>query len=163
MPTVPVIPTFGTYGLNTLASGPETPLSRIIRTSRMIPLDLANPLVGMAGITTRAGRYVAGRQAACSLGSHPSGLDGRAVVPAPGRHPRRAPCSRFRRRAPVHGGPEGAFTAVSSGLASMTQPGPGPVPGRASPRASAAFRVAIASSPDSALFPEGAAQPGSAG
>ena len=44
----------------------------------MIPLGLANPSVGMAGITTRAGRYVAGRQAACSLGSHPSGLDGRA-------------------------------------------------------------------------------------
>src|SRR5437016_12468867 len=45
---------FGTYWLDTLAPGHETPLSRIIRTARMIPLDLANPLVGMAGITTGA-------------------------------------------------------------------------------------------------------------
>lgn len=50
----------------------------------MIPLDLANPLVGMAGITTGAGRYIAGRHAACSPGSRP-GLDGRAVIAATGR------------------------------------------------------------------------------
>jgi hypothetical protein len=33
------------------------PLSRIIRTARMIPLDLVNPLVGMAGITAAEERY----------------------------------------------------------------------------------------------------------
>src|SRR5262245_41529750 len=31
--------------------GPETPFDRLIRTARMIPLDLASPLVGMAGMT----------------------------------------------------------------------------------------------------------------
>jgi hypothetical protein len=59
----------------------------------MIPLDLANPLVGMAGITAGTGRYIAGRHAACSPGSRHAacspgsrhGLDGRAVIPATGR------------------------------------------------------------------------------
>lgn len=47
----------------------------------MIPLDLADPLVGMAGMTTRAERCIAGRQAASSPRSRP-GLDGWAVIPA---------------------------------------------------------------------------------
>jgi hypothetical protein len=124
MPTVPVIPTFGTYGLDTLAFDPETPLGRIIRTSRMIPLDLANPLVGMAGITTGASRYIAGRHAACSPGSRPA-WDGRAVIPATGRPSPTSDLFAMPADGPRLRRACGAFMAVSSRLRKYDPVGPG--------------------------------------
>jgi len=70
LPTVLAIPMFGTYRLDTLRLSGETHLRCLIQTTRMIPLDQASLVVGMAGITKRAESRIVGQQPANPARNH---------------------------------------------------------------------------------------------